>query len=93
MREMNPIWIAIIYGLTSIVTLFVTLGTDKFFIFSDFYVWATILGPTLVIPALMIFWRIKYNQWHWGYLVCGSLLVVGVSFIHLWFIATASATI
>lgn len=93
MRELNPIWIAVIYAMTSLVTLFVTVGTDAFFIFSDFYVWAAIFVPTLVIPVLIVYWRVRYNQWHWFNVGLGCLLVIGVSFGHLAFISIASATV
>ena len=90
---MNPVWIAVIYAFTSIVTLMVTISTDKFFIFSDFYVRATIILPTFLIPGLIIYWRVRHTKWHWLIVLTGCLMVVGVSFVHIWFVAQASASV
>ncbi|SEW45993.1 hypothetical protein SAMN04488515_3422 [Cognatiyoonia koreensis] len=93
MTRMNPIWIAILYCAVSFVILFTTLGVHKYFIFSGIYIWAAIVVPTFLIPGLIIYWRIRFNQLHWLYGVVGCLMVVGISFLHMLFVVTASATV
>jgi len=93
MAQWNPLWIVALYALASFVVLFTALSIDPFIIFNDVYGFAAVILPTLLIPGLLIYWRVRFNAWHWALVGLGCLMCVGVSFLHILFIAAASASV